>query len=215
MKNEIKNVRISIICLLVIIISGIVIKYAIEVISYKEGWGLTGNNLYIKQIGLSFFYIFICLIALIITLIKIIHNLKKKEASCFWNFLFFLVSIAIAIYFRSTMEPVCIHYEKGFCDRIVEEIEIDAIQSFLLSKSDISEDTVIPFEEWPAEIKKLTPNSYVKVEKDQDDSIYIKLAWGSPFCHFGIQIGTGNLETHTEEYRSYEIDKGIYFWSEK
>jgi hypothetical protein len=72
---------------------------------------------------------------------------------------------------------------------------------------------VLPERQWPDQIKKLTPNKFVRIEVDRDGFTFLRMVWGSPFGQFGIVVGPKDW-TIMEKSKDYYclIENGVYFW---
>lgn len=202
-------------CLIIFAFLGLALRYINYQIAYKHGWSLTGNNLMGEQMVLTLLYLAACLVAFFIAFIVLIYRLIKKQRLWFMECLFMLCIVLVGYISEEMNTSFHVPFEKGFCDRILQEVDADQMRSLTpLIRSQT--ESVLPEKQWPAHIKKLTPNKYVKIEKDQDGIDFLRLTWGSPYGHFGIVVGPEDWTISEDQLDEFnQIENGLYFWREK
>lgn len=149
--------------------------------------------------------------------------------------------VFIASFIISVFTPVEINlwqpgykpFTYGFRDRIRSEADIEEIRDWLrtLSKEDCTGEYIplstgsSPSErhwpdshEWPKSLKVSCPG-YVILDLDENHNPKVRLTWGGPFGHWGVEIGMEDMEIPPSDFRRYgeyrlPLERGAYVWHE-
>jgi hypothetical protein len=121
----------------------------------------------------------------------------------------------------------------GFRDRIKSQADIQDIRNWLktLSRKDCNGETMDLFSdagslksywpdklEWPRSLKVFNPH-YIELSMDENGNPRIRLTWGGPFGHWGIEIGMEDMEIPPSDLSQYgefrlAVEPGVYVWHE-
>lgn len=200
--------------LLTAVLGGLFVYGTGHIISYRQGYSLSGNNLMATQIMVAFFYIVICALFSLLMLTKSIWNIIKRQKNWFNDFLFCLCILFICYLSIEITTPIRSSFEKGFRKRITQEIDPASLRIFVKSNQSLA-GSILTEDQYPDNIHELQPNKYVKIDQDRN-GYFLRLAWGSPLGHFGIALGQEDWIPSIDPFEEFfEMDKGMYFWREK
>ena len=148
----------------------------------------------------------------------------------------FVASFAISI-----LTPIRINlwqpgykpFTYGFRERMRSKADIEAIRDWLrtLGKEDCTGETIRLFSdshsfksewpdsiEWPKSLKVLNPG-YVNLDLDENGNPKVRLTWGGPPGHWGIEIGMDDMAIPRSDFSRYgeyrlPLEPGGYVWHE-
>ncbi len=197
--------------LLVAVSGGLFMFVTGQILSYREGYSLSGNIM-AAQIIIFYSYILICALFSLLMLIKSIWDIIKWRKKWFWDILICLC-ILLVCFLAIEMQSIGTPYEKGFRKRITQEIDPASLRLFLKSSQTLA-GSILTEEQYPDNIHELKPNKYVKIDQDRN-GYFLRLVWGSPFGYFGIALGQEDWIPSGNSFEEFsEMDKGLYFWRE-
>jgi len=121
----------------------------------------------------------------------------------------------------------------GFRDRIRSKADIEDIRNWLktLSKEDCTGKIIdirsysFPYKskwtssiKWPKSLKVFNPG-YVNLDLDENDNPKVRLTWGGPFAHWGVEIGMEDMKIPPSDFGRYgeyrlPLEPGVYVWYE-
>jgi len=152
-----------------------------------------------------------------------------------------IVAILIVLFFAPVFFAIDSHlwvpgykpFTYHFREQMRTEADIPAIRNWLrtLSKEDCTGATVClpstsnPLErswpnsfEWPKSLKVFEPG-YVKLDLDENSQPRVRLTWGGPFGHWGIEIGMEDMKIPPSDFSEWgeyrlPLEPGAYVWHE-
>jgi len=109
----------------------------------------------------------------------------------------------------------------GFRERMRGKTDIEDIRDWLktLSKEDCIGNTGrLPYSKLSKSLKVLNPK-YVFFSTDENGNPKVRLAWGSGFGHWGVEIGMEDMEIPSSDFSDYgeyrlPLEPGAYVWHE-
>ncbi|MCJ7673706.1 MAG: hypothetical protein MUO33_00970 [Sedimentisphaerales bacterium] len=121
----------------------------------------------------------------------------------------------------------------GFRDRIRSKVDVKNIRDWLktLSKEDCTGETIrlgydsYPFKskwpdsiDWPKSLKVFNPG-YIELDLDENGNPKVRLTWGGPPGHWGVEIGMKDMEIPASDFSQYgeyrlPVEPGVYVWSQ-
>ncbi|TKJ35930.1 MAG: hypothetical protein CEE38_13030 [Planctomycetes bacterium B3_Pla] len=149
--------------------------------------------------------------------------------------------VFVASFIISVFTPVEIHlwqpgykpFTYGFRNRIRSEADIEDIRAWLktLSKEECTgEYTALSYGsnlyerrwpdslEWPESLKVFRPG-YVNLDLDENHNPKVRLTWGGPFGHWGVEIGMEDMKIPPSDFSQWgeyrlPLEPGAYVWYE-
>ena len=120
-----------------------------------------------------------------------------------------------------------------FGQEIRSKADVEAIRDWLrtLSKEDCTGETIgliyVPGSfkmrwrdsmEWPESLKVFHPN-YVKLDLDEKGNPKVRLTWGGPPGHWGVEIGMEDMQIPPSDFSEWgeyrlPVEPGVYVWHE-
>jgi len=150
--------------------------------------------------------------------------------------------VFIALFAISVLTPIETYlwppgykpFTYGFRERIRSKADIGAIRNWLktLSKEDCTgeaihlllTDSALPRIQWPdsvewSEALKVCYPGYVTLDLDKNGNPKVRLTWGGPFDHWGVEIGMEDMEIPASDFSRYgeyrlPLEPGAYIWYE-
>lgn len=135
--------------------------------------------------------------------------------------------LLITIYFLALFIPIQPYspgykpFTYGFRERMRSKADIEDIRDWLKrrGKKESTGDTVrfISYG-WPKSVKVLNP-SYVNLDLDENSNPKVRLTWGGPPGHWGVEIGMEDMEIPPSDFSRYGeyrllLEPGAYVWHE-
>ena len=135
--------------------------------------------------------------------------------------------LLITLYFLALFIPIQPYspgykpFTHGFRERMRSKADVEAIRDWLKrrAKREPIGDTVryISYG-WPKSVKVLNP-SYVNLDLDENGNPKVRLHWGGPFGHGGVEIGMEDMEIHPSDFSQFgeyrlPLEPGVYVWHE-
>jgi len=135
--------------------------------------------------------------------------------------------LLITIYFLALFIPIQLYspgykpFTNGFRERMRSKADVEAIRDWLKrrGKREPTSDTFrfISYG-WPKSVKALNP-SYVNLDLDENGNPKVRLHWGGPFGHWGVEIGMEDMDIPASDFGRFgeyrlPLEPGAYVWHE-
>jgi len=152
-----------------------------------------------------------------------------------------IVTVLIVLFFAPCFFPIDSHlwvpgykpFTYHLRERMRTEADIPAIRSWLrtLSKEDCTGETIrLPYTSnplrrkwpgsigWPKSLKIFNPG-YVELDLDKNSNPKVRLTWGGPPGHWGVEIGMEDMEIPPSDFSQFgeyrlTLEPGVYVWYE-
>lgn len=183
------------------------------------------------------------IVFLIVGAVQLLCNWKRytKSKKLIKIFQVGIPFVFVASFAISVLTPIRINlwqpgykpFTYGFRARMRSKVDIEAIRDWLrtLSKEDCTGETVRLLSdshsfkskwpdsiEWPKSLKVFDPG-YVELDLDENGNHKVRLTWGGPPGHWGIEIGMEDMEVPASDFSRYgeyrlPLQPGAYVWHE-
>jgi len=149
----------------------------------------------------------------------------------------FIASFAVSVFTPIEIyldQPGYKPYTYGFRERIRSKADVGAIRAWLktLRKEDCTgepirlllTDSALPKIQWSGSVEwsealKVFNPGYVTLDLDENDNPKVRLTWGGPFAHWGVEIGMEDMEIPASDFSQFgeyrlPVEPGVYVWYE-
>lgn len=212
----------------------IVAVFFLRNLNYRSG--LKGNAFYLFELIPLIFVVYgtlavLLIIAIINTICIIIKSLKTKTLDA-KKFLLAVTPLLLAVgylllnAFTTATGPGAWHFLRGYEKWVAKEVNIPEIRQWLLSLPDeYSGQSYFQAKDFPSQLPEAITSFepyHIYLSEFKNGQRSVKFEWGCAFGHFGIVIGTPEMDTPKEETlikhsdSDYEfrrpIEPGVYIF---